>query len=87
MRNKIEKKTAKIYLKAAFKYTLFEFLSWENQVSSKRENGNFLVDDKKNVEEKKGIIKRERRTIPVGNILRNKFVEKSKEEKRSFIIW
>ncbi len=56
-------------------------------MSSKSENGNFLVDDKKKVEENKGIIRRERRTIPVGNILRNKFVEKSKEEKRSFIIW
>lgn len=30
---------------------------------------------------------KESKTIPVGNIFKNKLVEKSKEENKSFIIW
>lgn len=85
-KNKIEKKIAKIYLKAAFKNSLFEFLSCENQVNSNKENGAFLTEDKINVEDNKGIIRRDNKIILVGKMLRNKFVEKSKEENKSFII-
>lgn len=40
-----------------------------------------------NVEDSNGIIRRDSKIILVGKTLRNKFVEKSKEENKSFIIW
>jgi hypothetical protein len=61
-------------------------LSCKNQVSSNKENGVFFTEDKINVEENKGIKRRDNKIILVGKILRNKFVEKSKEENKSFII-
>lgn len=62
-------------------------MSWESQVDSNSVRGCFFTEDKKNEDENRGIIKKVRRIILVGKILRNKFVEKSKEENKSFIIW
>lgn len=63
------------------------FFSCKSQVNSSNIRGCFFTDDKKNDDENKGIINNARRIILVGKIFRNKFVEKSKEENKSFIIW
>lgn len=76
-----------MYLKAAFKNSLFEFLSCVNQVNSNKENGAFLTEERIYEEDNKGIIRRDNKIILVGKTLRNKFVEKSNEENKSFIIW
>lgn len=86
-RNRMEKNSTKMKEKASFKWSLLVPLSCSDQTDSNMENKETFFEDLMWENEKAGVNKSRSRIIPVGKILRNWFVAKSKEENRSFIMW
>jgi hypothetical protein len=82
----MEKNNVKIKDKTNFKYKFLEFFNCPNQTNSNFENKFFFIDDLKYKEENKGIKNNANKIIADGMKSKKILVEKSKEEKRSFII-
>lgn len=86
LRKRIEKNRTRMNANADFRNVFFELESWLSQMNSREEKETFLAEEDINKTEKSGASNRVSKIIKVGATFKKKFVQKSKEEKRSFII-